>query len=108
MVNNMKEKIETFNKEVNSISEVLEKLLTKQNSSVFDKLCVKCNDLLERIKSFYPDYQDNLIAVPEEAIIEESKPVIQEYIIAVDKLSLSVDFYLNRLKATVNQDISLE
>jgi hypothetical protein len=68
----------------------------------------KCNNLLERIKSFYPDYRDNLVDVPEEAIIEESKPVIQEYIIAVDKLSLSIDFYLNRLKATVNQDINLE
>ena len=68
----------------------------------------KCNDLLERIRSFYPDYQDNLIAVPKEVIIEESKPIIQEYVIAVDKLSLSVDFYLNHLKATVNQDIKLE
>ena len=68
----------------------------------------KCNNLLENIKSFYPDYQDNLIAVPKEEIVEESKPIIQEYAIAVDKLSLSVDFYLNRLKATVNQDVGLE
>ena len=30
----------------------------------------KCNNLLENIKSFYPDYQDNLIAVQKEEIIE--------------------------------------
>lgn len=68
----------------------------------------KCNDLLQSIKSFYPDYQDNLIAVPKEAIIQESKPIIKEYIIAVDKLSLSVDFYLNHLTVTVDQDIKLK
>ena len=50
----MKEKIEGYIKEVNSISQVLEKLVTKQNSMVFDKLCDKCNTLFMDISSNDP------------------------------------------------------
>lgn len=45
----MSEKISMFNIELDSINLVLEKLVTRQNSSVFDKLCIKCNGLLDKI-----------------------------------------------------------
>lgn len=45
----MSEKINMFNTELDSINLVLEKLVTRQNSSVFDKLCIKCNGLLDKI-----------------------------------------------------------
>ncbi len=45
----MSEKINLFNIELDSINLVLEKLVTRQNSSVFDKLCIKCNGLLDKI-----------------------------------------------------------
>ena len=45
----MSEKINMFNIELDSINLVLEKLVTRQNSSVFDKLCIKCNGLLDKI-----------------------------------------------------------
>lgn len=45
----MSEKISMFNTELDSINLVLEKLVTRQNSSVFDKLCIKCNGLLDKI-----------------------------------------------------------
>ena len=41
----MEEKIISFNQELDAINLVLEKLVTKQNSSVYDKLCLKCNAL---------------------------------------------------------------
>lgn len=45
----MSEKINMFNIELDSINLVLEKLVTRQNPSVFDKLCIKCNGLLDKI-----------------------------------------------------------
>ena len=45
----MEEKIISFNKELDAINLVLEKLVTRQNSNVYDKLCLKCNALLNRI-----------------------------------------------------------
>lgn len=45
----MQEKINNFNLEIDSINVVIDKLVTKQNSSVFDKLCIKCNALLDKI-----------------------------------------------------------
>lgn len=47
----MNGKIIEYNKELDNISAVLEKLVTKQNASVFDKLCVKCNDLFNKISA---------------------------------------------------------
>ena len=45
----MEEKIISFNQELDAINLVLEKLVTRQNSNVYDKLCLKCNALLNRI-----------------------------------------------------------
>lgn len=47
----MKEHLKGFNAELDGIKMVLDKLLTKQNSSVFDKLCGKCNDLFADFNS---------------------------------------------------------
>lgn len=51
----MQEKIVSFNIELNAINVVLDKLVTKQNSGVFDKLCIKCNGLLSKISASIPD-----------------------------------------------------
>lgn len=50
----MQEKISIFKKDLDNIELVLSKLKEKQNSSVFDKLCVKCNTLLENISNEDP------------------------------------------------------
>lgn len=50
----MQEKISIFKKDLDNIELVLSKLKEKQNSSVFDKLCVKCNALLENISNEDP------------------------------------------------------
>lgn len=47
----MKEQLNALNVELNGIKTVLDKLMTKQNSSVFDKLCGKCNDLFNDFNS---------------------------------------------------------
>lgn len=51
----MSEKINMFNIELDSIELVLGKLVTRQNSSVFDKLCIKCNGLLDKIIDSTPE-----------------------------------------------------
>lgn len=51
----MSEKINMFNIELDSIELVLGKLVTRQNSSVFDKLCIKCNSLLDKIIDSTPE-----------------------------------------------------
>lgn len=51
----MSEKISMFNIELDSIELVLGKLVTRQNSSVFDKLCIKCNGLLDKIIDSTPE-----------------------------------------------------
>lgn len=45
----MNERFQKYSNELNNIGRVLDKLVTKQNSSVFDKLCIKCNDLFMSI-----------------------------------------------------------
>ncbi len=45
----MEEKIKSYQSELDKIQTVLDKLVTKQNSSVCDKLCIMCNSLFERI-----------------------------------------------------------
>lgn len=44
----MIEKIDSYNKELNEMVPVKELLFKKQNASVFDKLCIKLNNLLQR------------------------------------------------------------
>lgn len=50
----MKEKIASYNAELNNIKLVVDKLVTKQNSSVFDKICKMCSDLFDRISDYDP------------------------------------------------------
>lgn len=50
-MNAMKEHLKVFDAELDGIKLVLDKLVTKQNSSVFDKLCGKCNDLFADFNS---------------------------------------------------------
>lgn len=45
----MQEKIRAYNSELDNIKMVVDKLVTKQNSSVFDKLCDMCNALFIRV-----------------------------------------------------------
>lgn len=47
----MQETLASFKTELDSIETVLNKLVTKQNSTVFDKLCIKCNILFENISA---------------------------------------------------------
>lgn len=56
----MSEKLSMFKMELDSINLVLDKLVTKQNSSVFDKLCIKCNDLLDKIIAVIPEINSSL------------------------------------------------
>lgn len=48
----MQEKINGYNGEIDSIKLVVEKLVTKQNSSVFDKLCNMTNNLFNRMTDY--------------------------------------------------------
>ncbi len=50
----MKEKIASYNSELNNIKLVVDKLVTKQNSSVFDKICKMCSDLFDKISDYDP------------------------------------------------------
>lgn len=50
----MKEKIASYNAELNNIKLVVDKLVTKQNASVFDKICKMCNDLFAKICDYDP------------------------------------------------------
>lgn len=50
----MKEKIASYNSELNNIKLVVDKLVTKQNSSVFDKICKMCSDLFDKICDYDP------------------------------------------------------
>lgn len=45
----MQEKIRAYNSELDNIKLVVDKLVTKQNSSVFDKLCTMCDALFMRV-----------------------------------------------------------
>lgn len=64
----MDERIASYNTELDNISLVLDKLLGKQNSSVFDKLCVKCDNLFMNVaaidpKEITPEERKSIIGV---------------------------------------------
>lgn len=50
----LKEKIASYNSELNNIKLVVDKLVTKQNSSVFDKICKMCSDLFDKVCDYDP------------------------------------------------------
>ena len=50
----MKEKIASYDAELNNIKLVVDKLVTKQNADVFDKICKMCNDLFTKVCDYDP------------------------------------------------------
>lgn len=101
----MNEKISMFNAELNAINIVLNKLVTKQNSSVFDKLCIKCNNLLNNID----------LAIPEIKTVEEKNSmlsVLRGLREAASKLSVYREYLIASINAKMetiqNNVISLE
>lgn len=91
----MEEKIINFNREMDAINLVLEKLITKQNSSVFDKLCIKCNALLNRI-----------IASSNEITTMEERIKVIDVLKRLREYALKLSNYKEYLIATINQNIA--
>lgn len=91
----MQEKIGLFNAELASINLVLDKLVTRQNSSVFDKLCIKCNGLLNNISS----------AIPEISTSEERNQ-IKDILIRMRESAIKLSNYKEYLIASINNNIS--
>ena len=90
----MEEKIISFNQELDAINLVLEKLVTKQNSSVYDKLCLKCNALLNRI-----------IASSNETTSQERREVI-DTLKRLRGYAVKLSNYKEYLIAAINQNIA--
>lgn len=91
----MQENIKSFNREIDSIKLVLNKLITKQNSPVFDKLCNMVRKLFNRMT----DYNAS----------ELTQNDIQELIASFKRLleiAITLFNYREYLIAVVNQNIS--
>ncbi|MCX4366023.1 MAG: hypothetical protein OSJ70_09680 [Bacilli bacterium] len=91
----MQETIKGYNGEIDSIKLVVDKLVTKQNSSVFDKLCNMVNNLFNRMTNYNAS--------------ELTQDDIKELIAAFKRmLEISITLYNYReyLIAVVNQNIS--
>lgn len=90
----MSEKISMFNIELDSIKLVLGKLVTRQNSSVFDKLCIKCNGLLDKI----------IDSTPEIITSEERRQVIS-ILRRLREAAVRLSEYKQYLIATIDNNI---
>ncbi|MDE6141918.1 MAG: hypothetical protein K2G03_04885 [Bacilli bacterium] len=91
----MQETIKGYNGEIDSIKLVVEKLVTKQNSSVFDKLCNMVNNLFNRMTNYNAS--------------ELTQDDIRELIASFKRLleiSITLYNYREYLIAVVNQNIS--
>ena len=92
----MSEKISMFNIELDSIELVLGKLVTRQNSSVFDKLCIKCNGLLDKI----------IDSTPEIITSEERRQVIST-LRRLRDAAVRLSEYKQYLIATIDNNIKI-
>lgn len=90
----MKEKIASYNSELNNIKLVVDKLVTKQNSSVFDKICKMCSDLFDKIC----DYD------PKELSLDNIKDLI-DILKRLLELCQTLKNYKDYLVGVVNQNI---
>ena len=91
----MPEKIRGYNNELASIEEVVKKLITKQNSTVFDKICDMINKLFNRMTAYNPN--------------ELTKDDIQNFIAAFKRLleiAVTLFNYREYLIAAVTQNIA--
>lgn len=91
----MQETIKGYNGEIDSIKLVVEKLVTKQNSSVFDKLCNMVNNLFNRMANYNAS--------------ELTQDDIRELIAAFKRLleiAITLFNYREYLIAVVNQNIN--
>lgn len=91
----MQETIKGYNGEIDSIKLVVEKLVTKQNSNVFDKLCNMVNNLFIRMTNYNAS--------------ELTQDDIRELISAFKRLleiGITLYNYREYLIAVVNQNIS--
>lgn len=91
----MEEKIISFNQELDAINLVLEKLVTKQNSSVYDKLCLKCNALLSRI-----------IASSNEITTSQERREVIDTLKRLRGYAVKLSNYKEYLIAAINQNIA--
>ena len=91
----MEEKIISFNQELDAINLVLEKLVTKQNSSVYDKLCLKCNALLNRI-----------IASSNEITTSQERREVIDTLKRLRGYAVKLSNYKEYLIAAINQNIA--
>ena len=91
----MEEKIISFNQELDAINLVLEKLVTKQNSSVYDKLCLKCNALLNRI-----------IASSNEITTSQERREVIDTLKRLRGYAVKLSDYKEYLIAAINQNIA--
>ncbi len=91
----MQEKINGYNAEIDSIKLVVDKLVTKQNSSVFDKLCNMTNNLFNRMT----DYNASELTPDERhGLIVAFKRLLE--------IGITLYNYREYLIAVVNQNIS--
>lgn len=86
--------IEKWNQELGDINKVLEKLLEKQNSSVFDKLCAKCNSLCESI-----------FAVIKPGLSLDDIHALRELLIDIRKTCVTLSEYKKYLIAMIDQNL---
>lgn len=93
-MNAMKEKINSYQSELDKIQTVLDKLVTKQNSSVCDKLCVMTNSLFERII----DYK-------EEELTNEIRSGLIELLKRLREICVQLKHYQDYLIVTINDNI---
>lgn len=91
----MQETIKGYNGEIDSIKLVVDKLVTKQNSSVFDKLCNMVNNLFNRMTNYNASEltQDDI-----RGLIAAFKRLLE--------IGITLYNYREYLIAVVNQNIS--
>lgn len=91
----MQETIKGYNGEIDSIKLVVDKLVTKQNSSVFDKLCNMVNNLFNRMTNYNASEltQDDI-----RGLISAFKRLLE--------IGITLYNYREYLIAVVNQNIS--
>lgn len=89
----MKDTIAGYNKEVDLIERVLNSLVGTQNSSVFDKLCIKCNTLFNKMA----------VHKPKELSLEEIKDLIA-VLKRLLKDMLTLSMYKSYLISVINEN----
>lgn len=89
----MKETIVGYNKEVDLIERVLNSLVGTQNSSIFDKLCIKCNTLFNKMA----------VHKPKELSLEDIKDLIA-VLKRLLKDMLTLSMYKSYLISVINEN----